>query len=57
MSTMGPGVSPNKESATGKVREQPPKKIFRSNADGGVNSKAPKAPQLRPGQFAKNNGK
>lgn len=55
MSTAGPGLSPNKQAATGKVPEQPPKKIF---ASGGLqNCKAPKAPELRPGQASKITGR
>jgi hypothetical protein len=53
MANAGPGLSPNKQAATGKVSATEPKKIFRSTADGGVNSKSPKAPSRSPGQASK----
>lgn len=57
MANAGPGLSPNKQASTGKVQAQEPKKIFRPTKDGGLNSKAPKAPQLKPGQASKITGR
>jgi len=55
MSKAGAGVSPNKQSATGKVAAVPGKKIF--GKSGGVASAAPKAPILKPGQASKITGR
>lgn len=55
MSNAGPGLSPNKQSASGKVKAEPGKKIF--GGRGGPESAAPKAPSLRPGQTPKTTGK
>lgn len=55
MSKAGPGLSPNKEAASGHVSAQTGKKIFSSR--GGPESAAPKAPSLKPGQTPKTTGK
>jgi hypothetical protein len=54
MSKAGAGVSPNKQSATGKVAAVPGKKIFGKS---GVASASPKAPSLKPGQSSKITGR
>jgi hypothetical protein len=54
MSNAGPGLSPNKQSQSGKVAPHGAKKIFSA---GGVKGSQPKAPQLQPGQSSKHTGK
>lgn len=54
MARPGPGESPNKQAASGKVAAVPGKKIFSA---GGVKGSQPKAPSLKPGQSSKRTGK
>lgn len=55
MARPGPGLSPNKQSATGKVAVVEHKKIF--SGRGGPEGSQPKAPILKPGQSSKITGK
>lgn len=55
MSKAGPGLSPNKQAASGHVKADTGSKIFKGH--GGPQSAAPKAPSLKPGQTPKTTGK